>query len=290
MIITCKKCNTSFNLKDSLLKPKGSKVRCAKCSDIFIVYPPGKSDEPAKEVKPDRKPVEKAKGLKVKEEMPKQKVQGLRINKEEERQAKLSTSGEDAGTGLVGFDLSGVEDLFESDKKEVFEPDKTVVEDIPVGGPVGLQAAEPVTKNKEEVSVVSEAALNEDVSLDLSGFDEMLEPEQKSAAGKGDAGNLALDEEPSLDEGLGDLALDEEPSLDEGLGDLALDEEPGGLALDEELGLVLDEPKEPSLDEGLGDLALDEEPGELALDEDLGLALDEPKEPPPDEGLGDLAL
>ncbi|MCP4110260.1 MAG: hypothetical protein GY749_32855, partial [Desulfobacteraceae bacterium] len=263
MIITCKKCNTSFNLKDSLLKPKGSKVRCAKCSDIFIVYPPGKLDEPAKEVKPDRKPVEKAKGLKIKEEMPKQKVQGLRINKEEERQAKLSTSGEDTGTGLVGFDLSGVEDLFESDKKEVFEPDKTVVEDIPVGGPVGLQAAEPVTKNKEEVSVVSEAALNEDVSFDLSGFDEMLESEQKPAAGKGD-------KEPSLDEGLGDLALDEEPkepSLDKGLGDLALDEEPGELALDEDIGL-----------------ALDEEPGELALDEDIGLVLDEDPKPAIDTG------
>ncbi len=76
MIITCKKCNTSFNLKDSLLKPKGSKVRCAKCSDIFIVYPPGKSVKPAKEAKPDRKAEQKTKGLKVKEKTPRH-VKGL---------------------------------------------------------------------------------------------------------------------------------------------------------------------------------------------------------------------
>ena len=40
MIITCKKCSASFNLDESLLKPTGSKVQCAKCDDIFVAYPP----------------------------------------------------------------------------------------------------------------------------------------------------------------------------------------------------------------------------------------------------------
>lgn len=40
MIITCEKCNSSFNLKESLVKPAGSKVRCSKCKHIFIAYPP----------------------------------------------------------------------------------------------------------------------------------------------------------------------------------------------------------------------------------------------------------
>jgi len=39
MIITCKECNTSFNLDENLLKGGGSKVRCSICKDIFLAYP-----------------------------------------------------------------------------------------------------------------------------------------------------------------------------------------------------------------------------------------------------------
>ena len=39
MIITCKECNTRFNLDDKRVKPAGSKVRCAKCKTVFTVYP-----------------------------------------------------------------------------------------------------------------------------------------------------------------------------------------------------------------------------------------------------------
>ncbi|HUV51313.1 MAG TPA: DUF3426 domain-containing protein [Anaerolineae bacterium] len=40
MIITCEKCNTKFNLDENLLKQSGSKVRCSKCRNIFLAYPP----------------------------------------------------------------------------------------------------------------------------------------------------------------------------------------------------------------------------------------------------------
>lgn len=40
MIITCKVCNTSFNLDDKMLKPTGSKVRCSVCSKVFTAFPP----------------------------------------------------------------------------------------------------------------------------------------------------------------------------------------------------------------------------------------------------------
>ncbi len=40
MIITCEKCNAKFNLDENLLKQTGSKVRCSKCQNIFLVYPP----------------------------------------------------------------------------------------------------------------------------------------------------------------------------------------------------------------------------------------------------------
>ncbi|WDN87562.1 hypothetical protein BuS5_00530 [Desulfosarcina sp. BuS5] len=39
MIITCKECNTSFNLDANLIKEGGSKVRCSICKDIFLAYP-----------------------------------------------------------------------------------------------------------------------------------------------------------------------------------------------------------------------------------------------------------
>ena len=40
MIVTCEACSTRFNLKDELLKPSGTKVRCSKCHKVFRVYPP----------------------------------------------------------------------------------------------------------------------------------------------------------------------------------------------------------------------------------------------------------
>ncbi|MBU0995543.1 MAG: zinc-ribbon domain-containing protein [Proteobacteria bacterium] len=54
MIINCEKCSSSFNLKDSLVKPAGSKVRCSKCKHIFIVYPSEDAPEPEmKSIEPD---------------------------------------------------------------------------------------------------------------------------------------------------------------------------------------------------------------------------------------------
>lgn len=39
MIIQCEKCQTKFNLDETLLKEEGSKVRCSHCREIFVVYP-----------------------------------------------------------------------------------------------------------------------------------------------------------------------------------------------------------------------------------------------------------
>ncbi|MGB8336890.1 MAG: DUF3426 domain-containing protein [Desulfobacterales bacterium] len=40
MILTCEKCDTSFSFDESLIKPSGSKVRCSKCRNVFVVKPP----------------------------------------------------------------------------------------------------------------------------------------------------------------------------------------------------------------------------------------------------------
>ena len=39
MIVACKSCNTHYNLDESILKSSGSKVRCSKCSHVFVVHP-----------------------------------------------------------------------------------------------------------------------------------------------------------------------------------------------------------------------------------------------------------
>ena len=53
MIITCNKCSTRFNLDDSLVREKGSKVRCSVCKDIFTVYPLPREPEQTYEALPD---------------------------------------------------------------------------------------------------------------------------------------------------------------------------------------------------------------------------------------------
>jgi pilus assembly protein FimV len=40
MIIKCEKCESEFNLNDSLLKKDGSTVRCSVCKNLFKVFPP----------------------------------------------------------------------------------------------------------------------------------------------------------------------------------------------------------------------------------------------------------
>ena len=45
MIITCKECNSSFKVDDSLIKETGSKVKCSKCENIFTAYPHSPEDD-----------------------------------------------------------------------------------------------------------------------------------------------------------------------------------------------------------------------------------------------------
>ena len=40
MVIECKNCLKKFNLDEHRLRPNGSKVRCTKCGDIFLAFPP----------------------------------------------------------------------------------------------------------------------------------------------------------------------------------------------------------------------------------------------------------
>ncbi|MCK4469991.1 MAG: zinc-ribbon domain-containing protein, partial [Desulfobacterales bacterium] len=59
MIITCEKCYAKFNLDENLLKQTGSKVRCSKCQNIFLAYPPVEMERP---VEPAEVSEEEARG------------------------------------------------------------------------------------------------------------------------------------------------------------------------------------------------------------------------------------
>ena len=61
MIIACEKCYTKFNLDENLLKQTGSKVRCSKCQNIFLAYPPVEMERPVE-------PAEEMVGSEVEEE------------------------------------------------------------------------------------------------------------------------------------------------------------------------------------------------------------------------------
>ncbi len=61
MIVTCDKCNASFNVKDQLIKPTGMKLRCSQCKHIFKVAPPAKTaaeDLPGKKDAPKEEPID----------------------------------------------------------------------------------------------------------------------------------------------------------------------------------------------------------------------------------------
>lgn len=55
MIIECESCSSKFNLDESLVNEKGSKVRCSVCKNTFVIHPPAKEplEEPLSDVAPE---------------------------------------------------------------------------------------------------------------------------------------------------------------------------------------------------------------------------------------------
>ena len=45
MIVTCKNCNTKFRINEKLIPAEGRKVKCSKCANLFMLYPPTKIDK-----------------------------------------------------------------------------------------------------------------------------------------------------------------------------------------------------------------------------------------------------
>ena len=47
MVIQCSACQTRFRLADDKIKPRGTRVRCSKCGEVFTITPPAPVAEPA---------------------------------------------------------------------------------------------------------------------------------------------------------------------------------------------------------------------------------------------------
>jgi predicted Zn finger-like uncharacterized protein len=59
MIVECAQCHTKFKIADEKITPRGVKVRCSKCKNMFVVKPDGV------EAVPEEPPEEKAEGVPV---------------------------------------------------------------------------------------------------------------------------------------------------------------------------------------------------------------------------------
>ncbi|MBW2574058.1 MAG: zinc-ribbon domain-containing protein [Deltaproteobacteria bacterium] len=139
MIITCKACNASFNLNESLLKPEGSKVRCSKCKEVFIAYPP----VPPKEA-----------------EKPDEIISDFEFEQETEdfETGQLDDSGSDE------LDLSDMDKLF---SEEEIPEKEDAIDDLEMD-------LEPEPEKTPE-DVGAEVKLGEPDELDLPDMEELLD-------------------------------------------------------------------------------------------------------------------
>jgi predicted Zn finger-like uncharacterized protein len=224
MIITCEKCYAKFNLDENLLKQTGSKVRCSKCQNIFLAYPPIEMErvaEPAEEVVGSET---------VSSDVKAESVEQLEVS--EEPEAALEIEEEDL-------------DLFDLNLEEEMEPESKA-EKEPEEFPELELDTEPVAEKTPEEP---EAALEiEEEDLDLFDIEKMVDTEEEpkleaETKEEPEELELELDTEPVTEKTL----KEEEEALETGedkieLSSLNLKEEP------EPEAEAKEKPEEPELE------------------------------------------
>ncbi|MBN1931589.1 MAG: zinc-ribbon domain-containing protein, partial [Desulfobacterales bacterium] len=127
MIITCKECETRFNLDESLLKKTGSKVRCSKCKSIFLAYPPALPKE--SDNLEDKKP-----------EMPKDEFSQEQLgfeteDLEQEKQFGDQPEMQDDSSGFEEDSLSDIGKMLEMEEEpEAASESETEAQDLEAEG------------------------------------------------------------------------------------------------------------------------------------------------------------
>jgi len=174
MIITCKACNASFNLNESLLKPEGSKVRCSKCKEVFMAYPPAPPEEA-------KKPDEMLSGLDL----------------ELEQETKDSETGQLDDSEFGELDLPDLEKLFAEEEVPEGQSDTDEgIEDFELD-----LDFEPESEKAPE-HVEAEAKRGEPDEFDLSDMEDLLDITQ------------VPEKQDDADETIEDFELDLELDLD----------------------------------------------------------------------------
>jgi predicted Zn finger-like uncharacterized protein len=293
MIITCGKCDTSYELNEDLVKEKGSKVRCKNCSHVFTVYPPSVlsviEPEPEFESEAVSEDAESAKapnarldslGMSDLEKMlESQSILGPDSLKITEEEPELSLSDLDEKPDSRQIDFSDDLDFLDlSDIEKMLDKE----------GEQGLDSVR-ITGQEPELSLEMESVDKGD-SLDLDDIEKMLDAEAVKGpdsvritdkeeeltlsmeSGSDDAGKSPSSGEDSLDlPDIDSLLEAEEPR---GPEEISLSEDEMELSLDtledSEHSDLLPENEEESLDLDLDEeLRLDDE-----LDEELKLEME----------------
>ena len=244
MIITCKECNTNFNLDESLLDEDGSKVKCSICKDIFSVYPPGSASMP-----------NTSSDISTGDEI------SLDVNGSQENlQSHNADLPNNMDVNMAAFDTELEPDLQHEDLPVNTE---SLISDNAIASKIFVEEKEP-----EKISL--------DIDLDMG--EAMLEENSKVSENIDKEIDLALDmdiENPLQDEP-DELSMELELESD----DTAEEEtEPAELSLDLDFALDMDEEKSDEPDEVPEDidLALDmdienpleDEPEELSMELEL---------------------
>jgi predicted Zn finger-like uncharacterized protein len=247
MIVTCKECESSFNVDDGLIKDGGSKVRCSKCSSVFVVY----ADTSDSELGEDADDFT----LEVDEDL------GAGLESDEEfGDLEIDDDADD--------ELPNLEDMMD------FDDDEPAVEeaDEDASGELELDMDLDLDEDEDAAAEEMESMDEEELGLDLE--DENMAETDKSELGHVEASDEGL---ADLDMDLDDLDQVEEADLDVEEPDLELDAEEMEPTATEEIALH-DETDALDLSdlEDLVDSDADMELEDMAVEasDDAGLDLD----------------
>jgi len=303
MIITCKECKANFKLDESLLKPTGSKVRCSKCNEIFVAYPPEVSEEAeepieivsdveeqkvTEEFEPDKVEVPDTDALIDEEKAPEaeditdEAVEDLELDFDLEMAPETKEAAKDLETKVEAeeteeLDLSDLEDLL--DKEEEAESEdvtEEVIEDLDLDLDMAIEPDAKIEKTLESTE------LEELDELDLSDLEDILDLDEpiaeKESVSEDIELELDMETEPELEhtqeavesEDLEEVDLSEIEKMLEVEEDVAPQEEVEEKALELEM----------DMEEAPADTKLPEDTSEVEvfeLDEAEEAAVDEPE-------------
>lgn len=191
-------------MDESLLKPTGSKVRCSKCNNIFVAYPPEISEEAGKpiEVVSDIEDQKVTENLESDiEAIPDQDDLGLDLDLElasETKEAAMDLETKVEAEETDELDLSDLKDLL--DKEEEAESEgvtEEAVKDLDLDLEMTLEPDTKIKKTPES------AELEELDELDLSDLEDILdlsEPMAEKATTSEDIElELDMETEPELE-------------------------------------------------------------------------------------------